>query len=77
VTTNFGANALHGGVDNRKLPNAQPTEEVAQIIAGVIEKPRAELYTRAQMKDLAARYFSADDVAAVGAQLAGPPPQRG
>jgi len=28
----------------------------------VIEKPRAEVYTRPQMRELAARYFSAEDV---------------
>ena len=29
VATDFGNNALHGGVDSRKLPGAQPAEEVA------------------------------------------------
>ena len=62
VATEFGRNALHGGVDNRQLPGAQPVDEVASVIAGVIEKPRAEAYTRAQLLELATRYFSAEDV---------------
>ena len=62
VATDFGGNALHGGVDSRQLPNPQPVAEVATVIADAIAKPRAEVYTRAQMLELAARYFSADDV---------------
>jgi len=65
VSTEFGVNALHGGVDNRKLPNAQPVEEVAQVMADVVLHPRGEVYTRLQMRDLAARYFSAEDPAIV------------
>src|SRR5258705_10633894 len=61
VATDFGKNAMHGGVDNAKLPGAQPVGEVAEVIVNVMEKPRAEVYTREQMRELAARYFSADD----------------
>lgn len=74
VATEFGTNALHGGVDNAKLPGAQPVSEVADVIADVIEKPRAEVYTRPQMKELAARYFSADDVTEIEKTF-GPPPR--
>ena len=70
VATDFGANALHGGPDSRTLPQAQPVGEVADAIAELIEHPRAELYTRPELAGLAARYFSADDVAAIEA---GPP----
>jgi NAD(P)-dependent dehydrogenase (short-subunit alcohol dehydrogenase family) len=70
VATPFGANALHGGPDSRTLPNAQPVGEVAQAIADLIERPRAELYTRPELALLAARYFGAEDVAAIEA---GPP----
>ena len=35
------------------------------MIADAIEKPRAEVYTRPQMRELAARYFAADDVGAI------------
>lgn len=73
VATDFGLNALHGGVDNRKIPNAQPVDEVARVIADVIERPRAEVYTRSQMLQLAARYFAAEDVAELERQ----PPFRG
>lgn len=70
VATEFGANALHGGLDSRSLPNAQPVGEVATAIADLIEHPRAELYTRPELAQLAARYYSADDVATIEA---GPP----
>jgi NADP-dependent 3-hydroxy acid dehydrogenase YdfG len=70
VHTRFGANALHGGPDSRALPNAQPVDAVATAIADVIEHPRAELYTRPEFLQLAARYYSADDVATVES---GPP----
>jgi NAD(P)-dependent dehydrogenase (short-subunit alcohol dehydrogenase family) len=70
VATPFGANALHGGPDSRVLPNAQPVDEVARAIADLIERPRAELYTRPELATLAARYFGAEDVAAIEA---GPP----
>ena len=68
VSTEFGTNALHGGVDNRRLPNAQPVDEVAGVIADAIEHPRAEVYTRAQMLELASRYFAADDVSVIERQ---------
>jgi NADP-dependent 3-hydroxy acid dehydrogenase YdfG len=68
VATDFGKNALHGGIDSRALPGAQPVAEVAQVIANAIEKPVAECYTRAQMLELAARYFSAEDVDAIESQ---------
>jgi NADP-dependent 3-hydroxy acid dehydrogenase YdfG len=70
VATAFGANALHGGPDSRNLPNAQPVAEVARAIADLIERPRAELYTRPELAKLAERYFAADDVATIEA---GPP----
>jgi len=68
VATDFGKNALHGGMDSRTLPSAQPVEEVAQVIANAIEKPVAECYTRPHMRELAARYFSAEDVNAIESQ---------
>ncbi len=65
VATDFGSNALHGGLDSRALPGAQPVAEVATVIADAIEHPRAELYTRAQLGELVASYFSAEDVATI------------
>ncbi len=46
VRTEFGLHALHGGPDNRQLPNSQSAEEVAAVIAGVIESRRPDVYTR-------------------------------
>ena len=70
VATEFGSNALHGGMDSRQIPGAQPVEEVAVVMADAIAKPVAEVYTRTQMRELAAKYFAAEDVGA----LEGAPP---
>lgn len=68
VATDFGLNALHGGFDSRKFPNAQPVEEVAEVIVGVIEKPRADVYTRPGVQQMIAAYYAADDMGAVESQ---------
>lgn len=75
VATDFGKNARHGGLDSRALPGAQPVEEVARILADAIATPRAEVYTRPEMRDVAGRYYSAEDIATVEAGFAqmGPP----
>ncbi len=65
VATDFGINARHGGVDSRKLPNAQSVEEVAEVISGVIDEPRADVYTRPGAKELVAGYYSAEDMGQV------------
>jgi NADP-dependent 3-hydroxy acid dehydrogenase YdfG len=75
VATNFGKNAMHGGVDNAKLPGAQPVGEAAQVFIDVIEKPRAEAYTRAQMRDMAVKYFSAEDPGDVEKAISAAPPR--
>jgi NADP-dependent 3-hydroxy acid dehydrogenase YdfG len=62
VATDFGLNALHGGVDSRKLPGAQSAVEVAEVIAGVIEHPRADVYTRPGAQQMVAAYFGAHDM---------------
>jgi len=69
VATDFGLNSLHGGMDSRKLPNAQPREEVAEVIASIIESPRADVYTRPGAKEMIVGYYAADDMAAVEAKL--------
>jgi short-subunit dehydrogenase len=61
VATDLGKNALHGGVDNRDLPNAQSVDEVAAVIADVLEKPRAEVYTRPGAREIVVKYFSAEE----------------
>jgi short-subunit dehydrogenase len=72
VATNFGTAALGGGPDSRSLPSAQPVEEVATVIADLIASPRAEVYTRPEMRELAGRYYSAEDVAPIEASFAIP-----
>ncbi len=68
VATDFGANARGGGNDQRQLPNAQPVEEVAQVIAQAIESPRADVYTRPMYREMVVRYFAAEDMGAAEAQ---------
>jgi len=67
VATEFGVNALGGGPDSRAFPNAQPVDEVAEVIVGVIRQPRADVYTRPGLREQVVRYFSAEDMAAVEA----------
>jgi NADP-dependent 3-hydroxy acid dehydrogenase YdfG len=73
VATEFGTNARGGGVDSRQLPGAQPVAEVAEVIASVIEQPRADVYTRPQYRDFIVSYFAAEDMAQAEVRLAGPP----
>jgi NADP-dependent 3-hydroxy acid dehydrogenase YdfG len=63
VATDFGNNALHGGPDNRQLPNAQPADEVARVIADVIEQRKADVYTRPGAREMIAGYYAAEDLA--------------
>jgi len=58
VSTDFGLNARHGGPDSRSLPNSQTAEEVAAVIAGVIETRRPDVYTRAGAKGRIAAYYA-------------------
>ena len=61
VQTEFGANAMHGGPDSRSLPNSQTAEEVAAVIADVIENRKADVYTRADGREMVVRYFAAEE----------------
>lgn len=65
VQTDFGLNALHGGPDNRTLPGSQRVDEVATVIADVLEHRTAEAYTRAGSREMIAAYYAAEDVAFV------------
>ena len=47
VRTDFGLHARHGGSDSRELPYSQSAEEVAAVIASVIESRKPDVYTRA------------------------------
>ena len=59
VRTDFGWNALHGGPDSRRLPESQSAEEVAAVIAGVIESRRPDVYTRTGSHDRVVGYYDA------------------
>ena len=58
VPTMFGLNAVHGGVDSRSVADAQPVEEVAEVIAGVIESRAPDVYTRAGSRQRVIDYYS-------------------
>lgn len=68
VATEFGLNARHGGIDSRSVGGAQGAEEVATIIADVIERPRADVYTRHGARERVAAYYGAEDMGAVERQ---------
>lgn len=57
VRTEFGKNALHGGPDSRSLPDSQSAEEVAEVIAGVIESRQPDVYTRRGAHDRVVKYY--------------------
>ena len=59
VRTDFGLNALHGGPDSRQLGNSQSAEEVAEVIAEVIESRRPDVYTRQGARDMVVGYYGA------------------
>jgi NADP-dependent 3-hydroxy acid dehydrogenase YdfG len=71
VATDFGLRSLHGGPDSRALPNTQTAEEVAEVIAGCILRPRADVYTRPGAQQMVVGYFAAEDMAKAEQ---GPPP---
>ena len=59
VRTDFGLNARHGGPDSRAMPYSQSAEEVAAVIADVIESKRTDVYTRPGARDMVVDYFTA------------------
>ena len=58
VATDFGLKARHGGPDSRQLPGAQSAEEVAEVIAGVIDTRHPDVYTRPDGGDMVARHYA-------------------
>ncbi|MFI5178620.1 MAG: SDR family NAD(P)-dependent oxidoreductase [Vicinamibacterales bacterium] len=58
VATDFGLNALHGGLDSRTIPGAQSPEEVAEVIAGAIDTREADVYTRPEAREMVVRYYA-------------------
>lgn len=62
VATDFGLNALHGGMDSRSFPGAQTADEVAAVIVDAMQRPRADVYTRAEAQKLVVAYYAAPDM---------------
>lgn len=58
VRTDFGLSALHGGPDSRSFPESQSAEEVAEVIAQVIESRAPDVYTRPGVHDRIAGYYA-------------------
>ena len=58
VRTDFGRNAIHGGPDSRTLPESQSAEEVAEVIASVVETRQSDVYTRAGARARVIEHFS-------------------
>jgi NADP-dependent 3-hydroxy acid dehydrogenase YdfG len=57
VATEFGVNAVHGGVDSRAVPSAQSAEQVAEVVLDAIRTPRIDVYTRPAYADQVRRYY--------------------
>jgi NADP-dependent 3-hydroxy acid dehydrogenase YdfG len=58
VYTDFGNVAMHGGPDSRSFSEGQSAEEVADVIAGVIESRAPDVYTRAGARERVLGYYS-------------------
>jgi NAD(P)-dependent dehydrogenase (short-subunit alcohol dehydrogenase family) len=58
VWTNFGLNALHGGPDSRQFPDGQSADDVAEVIAGVVDSREPDVYTRAGLRERVVSYYS-------------------
>mgnify|MGYP002648259031 CR=1 FL=1 len=61
VATDFGTNALGGGPDSRRMPNAQSPEEVAAVIHELLEHPRGDVYTRPEYHEQVLGFYGAED----------------
>jgi NADP-dependent 3-hydroxy acid dehydrogenase YdfG len=62
VRTEFGLKALHGGPDSRELPGSQSAEEVALVIADVIDSRLPDIYTLAGAHDRIVGYYNSTGV---------------
>jgi short-subunit dehydrogenase len=58
VRTEFGLHARYGGYDSRQMPNSQSADEVAAVIAGVIDSKRADVYTAPGSRERVAEYYA-------------------
>src|SRR3954470_14050203 len=57
VRTDFGVNARHGGPDSRTFGDSQSAEEVAAVIAKVVDTRQPDVYTR-PAADMIAKYYA-------------------
>ena len=57
VGTEFGANAVHGGPDSREPPDSQTAEEIAEVVAAVIESREPDVYTRTGARERVSAYY--------------------
>ena len=58
VRTNFGLNAMHGGPDSRSFPESQSAEEVAVVMADLIQSRAPDVYTRKGAHDVVVGYYA-------------------
>ena len=72
VMTDFANSSLGGTpmVPPPRLTAVQTADDVADVIAGMIEQPRAEVFTTPTLKALSKRYY--DDVSGFEAGMAAP-----
>lgn len=66
VRTDFGLNARHGGPDSRSLPNSQSAEDVAAVVARVIETRQPDVYTMPGARERVIGYYSSVGADAIG-----------
>ncbi|MRG93700.1 SDR family oxidoreductase [Polyangium spumosum] len=76
VATEFGLNALHGGLDSRSMPGAQSVDEVADVVLDVIRDPRIDVYTRPVYAENVRRYFEDMDAFERASFIGPKPPER-
>jgi short-subunit dehydrogenase len=58
VRTDFRLNARYGGFDSPQVPDSQSAEEVAAVIAEVIESRQSDVYTRRGHSARVASYYA-------------------
>jgi NADP-dependent 3-hydroxy acid dehydrogenase YdfG len=58
VRTDFGLSAVHGGPDSRALPHSQSADEVAAVIARVIETREPDVYTMPGSRERVVGYYA-------------------
>jgi NADP-dependent 3-hydroxy acid dehydrogenase YdfG len=59
VRTEFGLHAVGSGPDSRQMADSQSAEEVAAVIADVIDRRSADVYTRRGARDRVLGYYGA------------------